>query len=889
MTTSFTFLRGCSISPRILVGANGASKESRSFIQAAVARYPSFSSLRATPQGLRIKDLARKDLKAARDGRSADAIQPVSLTRRFGSDASTNPPKYNGKADARTEFSKPYFYKTKMHAANAEVHRKKFIPEGSKVENVLATVLKSPGGLKSFAEDIGAIPERVVAYWKQGKIEQRLHGQVIALNQGEEQNTFMERYLPLASMESLFRRETSPDYGKSPTRTQNICFVMGPSGSGKTFFALSGLLSKIGMVDTTARHVTLYLQPPPEDVDFFPEGAVKDLCDWIKDKLWSCAEASSAEKRAGRLNMHACIVIDEASAVDLGGFFDRKENLSEIAKELKLVFDSVTLVLSGTDVTGRYFDSREDSFKFRLQPWDRSDFLAILQDKRMIPEISSQVTQIASAIDGVPVLNALTTNPRSASFVVDGLTAMTSGMPDPQSWHQRMSDWAPLLVANVVQKYKSRSGVGKLKDDQPRLVAAWVFGALKEAIFGQKRLPQFLGLNKDEKTAAKSLIYVNLEISREQLEWVDGKVDFPISVSPALAIVLSSMMGVDADVFLGWKSQERISALYLFREMIVGMYRAHVDTEFALFRQRWADQLNCKVDDIETKLRKPISTDKDVFERERGEYEHGRKELGRAFGAQLAEVRLFFLRTKVDRTWTDIPIPRINSRSIFMNGDMASFADAVGPYVMVNGKHCGIKFHGGKKDLVNVSLKEELGKCGLLLTSTEKQVLVLRGIFAIWSGLLDGLDAEKGSELIDTGSESKGKGKELISSMQRMEAFPENFLDTVVADEVEYLKIKFREDVGEWVIDVGEGIPLPAFEGGVLPETVTFFISTNARYMVLNGIGRITVESLHVDGTLDVAKLRNEEERNNWLEFLGTLRERVVVKFLFTSPRKSSN
>jgi hypothetical protein len=886
------FLRSCSIAPRSLlwprsrfhVGANAASQKGSRFLVPQRHRFSSFTGTARGEKSLGIHYPTREDTVKHRC--PTYAIPPVSLTRRFRSDASTKPPTYDGGADARTEFSKPFFYKTKMHAANAEVLRKKFITEGSTVADVIGTALKSPGGLKSFEEDIAALSDHVVAYWEGGKMEERLHRQVVALNSGNEQTTFKDLYVPLRSMDVLLERETSPVYGKSPNRKQNICFVMGPSGSGKTFFALSGLLSRLGMEDVEARYVTIYLQPPPKtEVDLFAKSALEDLCGWIKEKLWSSAKASPAEVLPSRLKMHACVVIDEAAAADLGGFFESETNLSGIATDLKSVFDSVTLVLCGTGVTGRAFDSSNDSYKFRVQPWGQDEFRAILKSARMPHEITSNSDTIARAIFSVPVLNALTSNARSASFVVDGLAALAAGMPPPHSWSQRINDWTSALVDNAVQKYKSRSGIGKLKGNQPRAVAAWVFGALKEAVFAEKRLPQFHGLCKEERSIAMSLLYVNLEISREELTWVQQEEKFAISVPPAIAAVLFSMVGVNVSVFTNWKAQERISTLHLTRELIVEMYEAHIKGEIEPLLQRWSDQLNCSVDDLELKLAKPTAGKVDTFKRERDSFEKERDLLGFAFGTRLAKVQMLTLQTKIESLGT-LQIPWINSASIFMNGDIASFADAVGPYIMVNGKNCTIKNHNTKKDVVTVYMYKELKKCGLMQPATTEQDLLLRGLFAIWDGLLDKIDPVAADERgTGTGDESNWKIEHTvyISPLQSMKAFPENFFDTLIADETGYLNIVKGQD-DKWVIDVGEGIALPEFKDGVLPKTVTFCISTNARWIYMPKMGTISAKSLNEDGTLNLAKVK-DKYTEAWQKFFSELRSGVVVKFLFTSPR----
>lgn len=127
-----------------------------------------------------------------------------------------------------------------------------------------------------------------------------------------------------------------------------------------------------------------------------------------------------------------------------------------------------------------------------------------------------------------------------------------------------------LFFANVLARYVASNIISSLNLNQRRLVAATVFQALDKVKPKNNKLPTFDGLRVEELACAKALLEYNVDLDSgtKQPELVDGD-EFAITITPAIAILLYSMAGVDTTLMNGWRSEKELAALYGVRSLML--------------------------------------------------------------------------------------------------------------------------------------------------------------------------------------------------------------------------------------------------------------------------------------------------------------------------------
>lgn len=118
--------------------------------------------------------------------------------------------------------------------------------------------------------------------------------------------------------------------------------------------------------------------------------------------------------------------------------------------------------------------------------------------------------------------------------------------------------WTPALVDRVVQDYLTSNRIRTLRKGSRRRIAAWVFYALDRAKVGVTRLPEIPALDASDTSIAMSLLHSNVEFSNGTTSLVDNT-SYAITVTPAIAIILFTMLGVPSTVMLGWQAQEGLA------------------------------------------------------------------------------------------------------------------------------------------------------------------------------------------------------------------------------------------------------------------------------------------------------------------------------------------
>jgi hypothetical protein len=794
---------------------------------------------------------------------SQDKQTKPSSTRLVEEDAVFPLPKYVEWNKATEVFSNLVFYSGKVAVADAWASERLEVLKDKTVAQIAAELFAGKYTYLKLAKAIGIPKEDLIAFFAQADIEERLQGKIIALNatvKGEV-DEYDRRFVPVTTTQSLFVGKLGAEKRDLP-----LCFVSGPSGSGKTFAALHYCAKEMFRKQ---RYVTVYLQPGEAKL---PQGRLSDatrcknLVDWIKERIEDHVQA-----KIDRLDMSVCVVIDEARA--WGEFLEDKTNLGNIIDGLnKHLTEHVFVVICGVEVTGSNFDSKKAVFKIQIGQWKQSDFLAIVKDTRnLIPEDRNE---FANAIFSQPTLNALTTNARSAGFVVDTVAELSQGTNEAIAWRFRINEWASAIVSRVVSRYKRSNGIAKLLFENRAVVAAWLFYILGETKRDIRELPGFYGLPLPLANVAKSLLFVNLEVVKIDEEnclyiWANQE-RFAVTVSPALGVVIYSLAGVEAGITAGWESQEFSTILYAVRQWVLIQFRDHHKKVIDPLLKLWRRKTKCKEDkDVERSLRpKQKSTYTDQLESAADE-----------LAAALGKLRVVRLGTQIQALpGYDILIPKVSSSHILQNAGRSSFADVMARYFLGQSKHLTFKKHGTNEDYKEIDMIKEMKKCGLLKSSEPRQVALLLAWEVVWRGDFD--DAMPGFQ--DAPDESTDTV--LMSKLQDSKAFPENCFDTPVSDGVQYLPV--TEVNGKWgIVDGLKRIKLP----NDLSQEVDFVISTNARQARLSVGPRrnihISAESLNADGTLRLP-LEDSTDNSLWSNFLSTVRSKVKIKFVFT---RSSN
>jgi hypothetical protein len=116
------------------------------------------------------------------------------------------------------------------------------------------------------------------------------------------------------------------------------------------------------------------------------------------------------------LKMHVSLVLDEIVKND---FFEQENALNSFFEShLKTLADSVRLVVTGTGITGKHLVTDVGCVKVHLKKWTRTEVKAIFD-----AHAPSQPESILIAISSLPMLDALTTNARTAWYLLRDIMA----------------------------------------------------------------------------------------------------------------------------------------------------------------------------------------------------------------------------------------------------------------------------------------------------------------------------------------------------------------------------------------------------------------------------------------------------------------------------------
>jgi hypothetical protein len=556
------------------------------------------------------------------------------------------------------------------------------------------------------------------------------------------------------------------------------------------------------------------------------------------------------------LNMHVCVVVDEAGDATLDGYFEDRPALVQLCSTLqRRLARSVLLVVAGTNLTGTSLSSHKDAYFFRMKPWEGKD-LAELLNKRA-PDFKLEggvetVAHVADAIYAEPVLGGLTTNARSAVFLLDAIADISEYQR--ASWRTLLSGSAPTLVRQVVHEYVHSNRIQSLEKKHRRRLAAWVLYELSHLKGGSTDLPVFTALASDgEKVVAMSLLQFNVERSGESLALVENREKgYSATVTPAIAIVLFAMLGVPAEIMSGWQALEEVAVLYAVRQLVFRKLQLHLDAKGRLESSAIGGAPPANVFDYEP-------TDEGLNQ-------------------SLEKVRVVRLHLKLENGSREIPL--FASDTIFLNGYTASSADVVAPYVFIQTKHT----MNTEKPL-QVNIRRELRKCHLLRpkegeaegTNERRAAHQLRGLRWMWGGGLN-----RSPLIRERGYVSRNFAD--VSAMQGSKAFPENVL----------MRNKPIETIHSGTITDESDLmcqPKPSQKPKALCRLrdhadkvpMRFILMTNATSVRLTGFhGHVEEAKLDHDMRPDEIKME-EPFWKAWSEFLAReVREDVRIQFVFT-------
>ena len=746
-------------------------------------------------------------------------------------------PKYGENDSARVFFSNKYFYPNEVVAIACADLRTKILGEMTMHE--VRQKWKSEKQQKALAESIGATQDKVIAALIPVLVEDQLDNEIVPINGAPEIETIAAKHVPrvpsaITAMDSVSLSAILKN------RSRPIFLVMGPSGAGKTFASVKEIATHHVSSLGHTKHVTLYVKPNAISEFINANDSIKEkvLMDHIKQSLSKQYPSYNPEQK---LNMHATLVLDEIQ-ID-NDFFDRagdKRLIDFFDSQLKHFAHGVRLVACGTGLTGENLQSDTECFKIHLHRWTRKDVANVLPS---LLKPDENPNHILNAIFNQPVLEALTTNARAAGFLLEEIVnfkkRLANDYIEQDELIVRLNDAMPFIFSVVVSRYVEMNGIQSLKAEGRRCVAATVLGAVENARTSDKLNPPNLeGLNTKEKSVAWSLLDHNIEYSSTKSPQLVRKNERPITVSSAVAVVLFSMLETSARIFTTWKAQERISALYAFRQ------------EVLKYLGRFGPSgTNCRKD----------------------------------FDNHLANLRLVQVLKPVPPTnfKNSFDIPKFTKNVIWINGDKARFADVIAPYMLIQCKH---SIHPDKA--VKVDLSKELSKCGLLRNDDPNigGRVALRAIWAMWSGRY------KHHDMNLKYSATKAEGQSLLVEMQQTSvAFPENMLGSRTID-MNFEPVTVSLKKGTWrFMDRTKNPELPELSHFSIPDPseprISFVISTNQSRISVGGKGgKLCVlcrDDLHEDGRVNKDIMRTRD-KVAWEKFEAEIVHGVDVKFLFT-------
>jgi hypothetical protein len=723
--------------------------------------------------------------------------------------------------------------------------------------------------------------EKVLPYYMRGSCMEDVlaNRHIIALSNPEEVQRFEKKYVPLEAERALTEHVPNVVYARIPS----VCYVLGSRGSGKTFFALEYATygDLFDFWSPITKRATIYLQPiPPIAVVPKTENYATRTknAEEILDLLVSSIKMKLQEKcrvvLTKQLDMHLSVVADEAGAPEWKGFFESRCHTESFVHKLASLAKSSFLVICGTSPRAGMYCSQPDNPVFHMLPWSSEDLMSVLKkicassakekDKRDLLSRDEKnflfserdVQHVVAAIRAHSTLRALSTNARCVTILLEAIWDMSVGMAtclptSAAAWRVRLKGLTQELVHRVVAHYTSTNGLERLTTDQQRRrVAASVLHAVASAQAQPTvaRTPTFGGLfDESERAIAWSLIENNVakrDGSKDSFE--NPKLPSAILVTPAIAVILSSLLGVPAEILSD--CDELVTVLYAFGKQAVQCIQTHEDRNPSESLQPHRDKLE----------------------------------------QSLQSLGVYRLPECVPMSSPDVStirVPMMGQAAMYLNANAGS-PHVLAPYEFY---HCA---QSQTRDQVTVELVDDMQECGLLKGARHAlSKTALRGFQAVWEGSFDknaNVALKNENAAVDSTDASSSPPARTPLSM----SYPFHMLDTpCTQDDAEYLE--YNMGAMTWSKELP---PLPPSS-----RKIAYILSTNAKRIqfvgAIDGTMQwkdfiVTREDLDGNGCLDQLKWKAEGVHvgkpmllAQWTKFLERVDTDVAEaepRFLFT-------
>ena len=536
------------------------------------------------------------------------------------------------------------------------------VPSGCFVSDIRQIVLRAAKARKSGEKvewgwigkfDGNAIESIFENAQANSSYEDILHSKKIVCTAGSDKELKIQRLLVRGRLiECKTDAKTSGGGGDDTTdvsaRSDSISLVLGPSGSGKTTFCVNAPINSA----FEGQEFRVYMYS--NDLVGTEEGRVERLrmilCQQIREAL-GVSEKTSLD----RLDMTLYAIIDEAGN---DTYFANKDNLSQLRRVVEEFATDGHLVLSGTGLdllTNDIGSTGEGIKKIRMLPWSIEDFAKLAKDDSMVRLVKKHF-----------VYDAMVSNARAASFLLKWLN-------DTNKWGESDEN-VPHVIRGVAYGYISGNGLKDLNDRSRRKVVRAVLKVLEACKYDDPTIPALeqdpLFLSQDELSKAKSLIDVHVKKTGTKTTFHDGQ-HYAVSVTPAIVLVLATLLGSSASLVHQWSGFEAVIAL---------------NELFKVAREATSEDVpECKI-----------------------------VQLDRPYDARQNRRTLL--------------VPVMDPSTVLVNGKLASFADVIACFRLIQAKHCE-----DSNGTAQLYIRNELEKMGLLKCSLFEKKLFARSLYQIWT------------------------------------------------------------------------------------------------------------------------------------------------------------
>ena len=470
-------------------------------------------------------------------------------------------------------------------------------------------------------------------------------------------------------------------------RGDSISLVLGPSGSGKTTFCANEPIN--GVSKDREFRVYMYSNDLGDT-----EGRVERLR-MILGKQIRKTLGVSEKASLGHLDMTIYAIIDEAGN---DAYFANKDNLLKLRGVVEGFATDGQLVLSGTGLdllTTDIGSPGEGIKKIRMLPWSVEEFAKLAKDASMVRLVKKHF-----------VYGAMVSNARAASFLLKWLN-------DTKKWGEPDEN-VPHVIRGVAYGYISGNGLKDLDDSRRRRVVRAVLKVLEACNYDDPTIPAFdqdpLFLSQDELSKAKSLIDVHVKKTGTETTFHDGH-HYAVSVTPAIALVLATLLGSSASLVHRWSGFEAVTALHeLFK------VAREATSEFVP---------ECKI-----------------------------VQLDRPYDAR--------------KNNKNLSVPVMDPFTVLVNGKLASFADVMAYFRLIQAKHCE-----DSNGTAQLYIRNELKKMGLLKCSPFEKKLFARSLYQIWKTYIESGSAARPAPQQEQAAEHGGA---VLEGMHKRTLYPASLL-----------------------------------------------------------------------------------------------------------------